>query len=257
VLDKSYRLPSQVHGLADSVAKRLAVRQQKVWSPVEEGGAVVWHHDILDVDLRTGEWLILARTNNIANKVANTLKEQGYLFWREGPGWSISPNVLNGIEVWLRLCKNQFVSPADLKTFSKVIRPSVITKSGRSKLINLDPEATYNLTDLQNLCDLKVNAETPWYEVIRVSEQERIYITSVRRMGESILSGKPRIRISTIHKAKGGEADNVALLLASSKACVEPEDQDEEHRTFYVGATRAREELHIIDSMAHSYRYRI
>ena len=106
--------------------------------------------------------------------------------------------------------------PSGLEDLLKLIRPTVITKSGRSKLINLDPEATYNLTDLQNLCDLKVNAETPWYEVIRVSEQERIYITSVRRMGESILSGKPRIRISTIHKAKGGEADNVLLLLESS-----------------------------------------
>ncbi len=248
VLDKSYRLPSQVHGLADSVAKRLGVRQQKVWSPVEEGGAVVWHHDILDVDLRTGEWLILARTNNIANKVANTLKEQGYLFWREGPGWSISPNVLNGIEVWLRLCKNQFVSPADLKSFSKLIQSTVITKSGRRKLTNLDPEATYNLTDLQNLCELTATAETPWYEVIRVSEQERIYITSVRRMGESILSGKPRIRISTIHKAKGGEADNVLLLLESSPVITRAEDTEGEIRTFYVGMTRARKQLHLVES---------
>ena len=49
--------------------------------------------------------------------------------------------------------------------------------------------------------------------MIRVSEQETIYITSVRRMGESILSSKPRIRISTIHKAKGGGGDNVLLLL--------------------------------------------
>ena len=211
----------------------------------QRGGSVVWHHDILDVDLRSGEWLILARTNNIANRVASTLKEQGYLFWRDG-SWSISQNVLNGIEVWLRLCKNQFVSPADLKTFSKVIRPSVITKSGRSKLINLDPEATYTLTDLQNLCDLKVNAETPWYEVIRVSEQERIYITSVRRMGESILSGKPRIRISTIHKAKGGEADNVLLLLESSPVITRDNDLEGETRVFYVGMTRARKELHIV-----------
>ena len=30
----------------------------------------------------------------------------------------------------------------------------------------------------------------------------------------------PRIRVSTIHKAKGGEADNVALLLDSTKANV-------------------------------------
>ena len=69
-------------------------------------------------------------------------------------------------------------------------------------------------------------------------------------MGESILTGTPRIKISTIHKAKGGEADNVALLLDSSKPCAESPDQDSEIRTFYVGATRAKKALHIIESQS-------
>src|SRR5210317_1567913 len=216
VLNKSYRVPSAVHEFSQNLIKKVSIRQIKEWQPTKKDGTITWHRDILDVDLTSGEWLILARTNYITNKICTRLKEEGYLFWREGPGWSISPNVLNGIEVWLRLCKNQFVSPADLKSFSKLIQSTDITKSGRRKLTNLDPEATYNLIDLQNLCEFSATAETPWYEVIRVSEQERIYITSVRRMGESILSGKPRIRISTIHKAKGGEADNLLLLLESS-----------------------------------------
>ena len=67
-------------------------------------------------------------------------------------------------------------------------------------------------------------------------------------MGEKILTDKPRIKISTIHKAKGGEADNVAVLLDSSKLCVESEDQDSEVRTFYVGITRAKKTLHLIES---------
>ncbi len=66
-------------------------------------------------------------------------------------------------------------------------------------------------------------------------------------MGESILTGTPRIKISTIHKAKGGEADNVALLLDSSRACAESGDQDSEIRTFYVGLTRAKKSLHLIE----------
>jgi superfamily I DNA/RNA helicase len=60
------------------------------------------------------------------------------------------------------------------------------------------------------------------------------------------LSQDPRIRVSTIHRAKGGEADNVAILMDSTKACVESEDQDAERRVWYVGMTRAKKELHII-----------
>ena len=69
-------------------------------------------------------------------------------------------------------------------------------------------------------------------------------------MGESILTGKPRIRISTI-QSQGGEADNVALLLDSSRACVESRDRNAEIRTFYVGLTRARKSLHIIESQSY------
>ena len=60
---------------------------------------------------------------------------------------------------------------------------------------------------------------------------------------EKILSADPRIRVSTIHRAKGGEADNVALLLDSTKACVESEDQDAERRVWYVGVNKSKERV--------------
>ena len=251
VLDKSYRLPLSIHAEANNLVKRLHTRQDKTWSGTEDQGSITWHRDITDVDIRTGEWLILARTNYIANKVASDLKDQGYLYWREGSGWSISPNVLNGIEMWLDLCKGRFLSAADVKKLSTLLLSDVTTKQGRKQLGNLDAEETYSFSDVKSMGELKAEIDTPWHEVLRVSENERIYITSVRRMGESILTGKPRIKISTIHKAKGGEADNVALLLDSSRACAESRDQDAEIRTFYVGLTRARKSLHIIESQSH------
>ena len=248
ILDKSYRLPQQIQSVSDDLVKRLRQRQQKIWKPTERDGHVTWHRDILDVDLTNGEWLILARTNYIANMVARNLYDQGYLYWYQGRGWSISPNVLTGIEVWLRLCKGHYLSAKELKEFSKSLSSGAATKAGKKNLEALDPELTYTLEDILPNLSPQISSQSKWHEVIKVSERERIYITSVRRMGESILSGKPRIRISTIHKAKGGEADNVALLLDSSKACTESPDQDGEIRTFYVGMTRARKELHLVES---------
>ena len=250
VLDKSYRLPRNIYNVADSLVNRVVVRQPKVWSPVSEAGQVVWHHDIMDLNFNSGEWLILARTNYIANKIATDLKEQGYLFWREGSGWSISPNVLTGIEVWLKLCKGLTVTATELKTLSTLLKSDIVTKSGRKNLATLDNEMPYALDDVKGNFTTNDLKEKPWHEVLKVAERERIYITSVRRMGEKILTDKPRIKISTIHKAKGGEADNVALLLDSSRACAESEDQDGEVRTFYVGLTRAKKALHIIESQS-------
>lgn len=248
VLNKSYRVPSAVHEFSQNLIKKVSIRQLKEWQPTKKDGTIEWHRDILDVDLTSGEWLILARTNYITNKICTRLKEEGYLYWREGTGWSISPNVLNGIEVWLKLCKNQSLSTSELKNFAKLLNPNIITKSGRKRFSHLDPEQTYTLKDIIEKCNLIASHETPWQNVLKVSDQETAYIMSARRRGERILTGTPRIRISTIHKAKGGEADNVALLLDSTKACVESLDQDSEIRIFYVGATRAKQSLHLIES---------
>ena len=63
------------------------------------------------------------------------------------------------------------------------------------------------------------------------------------------LSSKARIFVSTIHAAKGGEEDNVILSLHQSSKVQKGikqsiDKQDEEHRVWYVGVTRARNNLY-------------
>ena len=114
----------------------------------------------------------------------------------------------------------------------------MFTKHGKKVLTSLDPEKLYSIEYMGDC--LNVSAETHWNQVVKVSDKELTYINSVRKSGEKIWNGSPRIKVSTIHKAKGGEADNVLLMLESSRACAESSDQDSEIRTFYVGATRAK-----------------
>ena len=68
---------------------------------------------------------------------------------------------------------------------------------------------------------IQSESEMGWQKVLKLSEQVVAYIVSVRRRGERILTEAPRIRVSTIHRAKGGEADNVAIVMDSTKACTE------------------------------------
>ena len=62
------------------------------------------------------------------------------------------------------------------------------------------------------------------------------------------LNQDPRINLSTIHGAKGGESENVVLLTDLSENTMKAYERnaDDENRLFYVGATRTKEHLHII-----------
>ena len=62
------------------------------------------------------------------------------------------------------------------------------------------------------------------------------------------LNQDPRINLSTIHGAKGGECDNVVLLTDLTENTQKGYDKnpDDEERLFYVGATRTKETLHIV-----------
>ncbi len=65
------------------------------------------------------------------------------------------------------------------------------------------------------------------------------------------LSKPARVKLSTIHAAKGGEATNVLLILDNTKkireAIERSEDKyDEEQRVWYVGVTRTKQNLYIL-----------
>ena len=65
----------------------------------------------------------------------------------------------------------------------------------------------------------------------------------------------PNINISTIHTVKGDEADVVVLMSDISKAVASQLeiDEDSEHRVFYVGTTRAKEKLIIVQPQTRTY----
>lgn len=71
---------------------------------------------------------------------------------------------------------------------------------------------------------------------------------------------KPYVNITTIHSCKGTEADYVVLASDISKnvAVGLSKDPDSEHRVFYVGCTRAKKGLYIIEPQTKLYyRYLI
>jgi len=108
----------------------------------------------------------------------------------------------------------------------------------------------------------EVDITLPWQKAFtKVSPTQIDYMESMINNGED-LSQEPRIRVSTIHGAKGGEATNVVLFLnqttntmAGAKKSLEK--QDEEYRVWYVGVTRSAKNLYLIKANNKSKEFKI
>ena len=100
-----------------------------------------------------------------------------------------------------------------------------------------------------------------WVDVFTVDPEECLYIREMLRHEEE-LSKDARIKLSTIHSAKGGEATNVLLILDNTKTIREATDksfekEDEENRVWYVGVTRTSQNLYIMAAKKEAKGYDI
>jgi len=135
-------------------------------------------------------------------------------------------------------------------------------KRGFKKLPGLDDDETVSLDELiahHGLMELVHIMGTPrieenirdciWHEAMdKLPSADRAYITALLRRGEKF-NATPRVELSTIHGSKGGEADNVVLFTDLSPAAARAAEQspDDLHRVFYVGVTRTKENLYLVD----------
>jgi superfamily I DNA/RNA helicase len=244
VLEQSYRVPAKIHALADTIVKRIRTRQPKTWNPREEEGDVKFYNDFEHIDITQGEWLILASTNYLLNDMHNWIKSQGLLFERHGHR-SINEAVMIAVLGWETLRKGKEIPFPVVKQIYKHLGSNYIRR-GHKTLKNADPLLMYSMEDLKTNHGLYTDAI--WHEALtKISEDKRDYIIALLRRGTKI-TGKVNIKLSTIHGAKGGEADNVLLLtdLSGKFANEYEKNSDDIHRLLYVGITRARKALHIV-----------
>ena len=263
LLDQSYRVPQRVHQYATQITDRMFTRIAKKYEPRESAGDVSYHFSLDELDLEEGQWMVLCRTNYIANKIGGQLKGRGLLYWRAGNGWSVSNKTLEAVRNFTRLVKGQSLGRTEFQEVWTMIKVDRATRRQGNKLIKERVQIGFDFEEQPEKFDLELLSEMvkrdltdkPWYEVLDVQAKERVYITSVLNSGDKFDEENPRIVLSTIHKAKGGEAENVALFLESTKACCTMGDPDGERRVFYVGATRAKENLHVIDNHEAKWKF--
>lgn len=255
-LTQSYRIPRSVHRLANTVSRRITGRLEKEFQPREEEGLVDYVYHLEDIPVNEGSWTVMARTNYQVRELAKWFRASGFKFSMKGYA-SISEKLVGNILAWEDLCQDKTIGLQRLRQLYTGLPKQgedAALRRGATKLLDaIHPEAEVGMQQLQSDYGLLKGAEISAYNVLRVSVSERNYIDAIQRRGEDLLS-PPRIKLSTFHAMKGGEDDNCIVYTASTKACVGSRYQEDEHRAFYVGVTRARHTLYILQT-DNKYRY--
>jgi len=246
ILPQSYRVPQSVQHIADQILSRIPDdrRIKKLWAPRPESGTTNHITSIEDAPLYEGDWLILGRTNDKLFKLKPILKEMGIYFELKGRK-SYKTRLYTAIKNYTRWQKGELLSLSEVK--------DILECTGS----NLKPteEKMYDLTDLTFSKDVE------WYDVFTQDYEECLYIRDMLNNKEK-LSQDARVKLSTIHAAKGGEATNVLLILDNTKKIREATEKssdkyDEEQRVWYVGVTRTKQNLYILTAKQEDRGYDI
>ena len=260
VLEQSYRVPQAVHGLAATLAKRISVRQPKDWRSTAHEGSISYHMSFDEIDMDQGSWTVMSRTSKQLNELADNLRRDGVLFLKNGH-LSFDVSQLNSMEVWEELQKNGSITIEQAKSLyincpKRGNHASVAWGSAKTLEIE-DSSKRVSFEELRKNHGLMVKKEVPAEDVINLSREDRDYIAAIKRRKKGIKK-TPDIALSTIHRMKGGEDDNVVLLtdMGYMPHKTLQRSPDDEHRVFYTAVTRTKQNLHIVDSET-KYRYEL
>lgn len=246
VLDRSYRVPFKIATCANRVIAQVRDRHKKVWKPRIEQGTAKFVSSFEQLNMDEGSWMLLARNSYLLEEYQRFCMRKGYVFEStlESP---IDPSLLQSIRLWERLRRGRAVTVLQAQSVYQYMSTKVGVQYGfKTRLNDENPERLVKMGDLRSEFGLIVDGI--WHESFdRIPDKQRDYLLAALRRGEKI-DGEPRVRISTIHGVKGGQADNVVLFLDMALRTYKEflQNPQDEARVWYVGITRAKEGLYVV-----------
>ena len=245
VLEQSYRIPAVIHKMAEGIATQIRNRFPKVYKPQDKVGEIIRLHDVREIDMSNGSWLVMAQANYMLYDIAEDLKSNGYLFEYKGAR-SISDRLSNAINGWEQMRSGKAITPHVARAIYSYMSGNGVRVKRGYKTIDCEDDDLLTLERLQGEFGLLATKDMIWHEAMdKMPNLDRAYITALLRRGEKF-NAMPRIRLSTIHGTKGGEAENVVVITDLTMSAMDS-PSDDLHRMFYVAVTRTMERLFIIE----------
>lgn len=226
-LSQSHRVPKLVHELSVKVINRINRRFKKGYYPTENNGQLRYYMAPHLVEFDESDTLVLYRNHSLRWEVEEeiinkclpykTLNGQPGLFQDK---YSNAIRIFNKIK---NMSDKDTISAYELNTLRSVGTPKAV------KFINN--------ADFKSLIKMQLR-----HAIILPTTKTRYYETVD-------MSAKPNIKLSTIHGAKGMEADRVVILDGMTSRVVSnlEVDPNPEHQVWYVAVTRSKNKLDIIN----------
>lgn len=268
ILDQSFRCPSRILATGERILTRCSNYFDRRIKPVSEGGIVSeesflggWESEI---DPRAS-WMILARTNRMAYRASQVLDESGVPWGPTQTHGNKSLRKAAAVGALHTLASGGEIQGRDWYSIVKILPTKYAgvnllergTKTRFSDEEDCEKINQLGLSELQEYGATKILVDAIKHDHWRsiVPDCEALVAACVKWGPEVLIA--PRVRVGTIHSAKGLEADNVAVLTSITQPILRGMDDtkgsDEEARIWYVAATRAKERL----LWLHDYRDRM
>jgi len=232
VLKFSKRISRSVQDESNKPVERISgIRKQKDYLPRDFEGESKYIANLGQIDLLKGKWLILTRTKSQLLELMKELRKKN-LYYQSNKGKSYNVRLYKAAKLYTDWTKGKILEDKEEKECKDFMG------------------------------DEHFNRKLNWYDVFVVAPEKEIrYIRLMLENGEN-LDEDARIFMSTIHAIKGGEEDNVILALhqgdkiqKSIKRSVDK--RDEEERVWYVGITRARNNLYKLKAKIKRKEYKL
>ena len=233
VLKYSKRISRAVQEQSELPLEKIrGLRKEKIYYARDFEGEALRINNLDQIDLTNGKYLILTRTIHRLVEMTKELRKRN-LYYQTSKGKSFTVSLYNASVNYNSWCRG----------------------------VDLDEKEVKDIETYIGTAKKEWNKDVEWFDAFENAPLlEREYIKSMLDNNEN-LDNPARIWVSTIHAAKGGEEDNVVLCLdlgrMVKKSIKKSDDKnDEEHRVWYVGATRARNNLYKLKAKTKKNEYK-
>lgn len=234
-LSKSYRIPYSVYKLSVAITNFIGEKtEQKAEPRMENGEGMVMQLNGLERILNFLDescikndpdktaWYILARNNCFLEEPKKVLEEALIPYWT-AEGFFMGGEIMKRLKDYENFKMEGYRDPKKKEDFQR----------------------KFGIEDFTQ----------PFTETNLFTEGRKwVYASYIEKYGlkklEEMCKWNPQVLVSTIHHVKGGECSNCAIMLDTTRKTKGNvfENIDEELRILYVGVTRAKENLFLIDS---------